>query len=109
MPSSDATSSAAPCLAPLVTESRSPFTFKLDHIKRVDSTTNYLSLRNQISIYLPVMDIYKSVDESTHKPGDTTHLATCTRNACTAKAAIMSFLSEGFMHLASDAPPAKNA
>ena len=109
MSSSDATSSAAASLPPPVTESRTPFTFKLDHIKRLDSTTNYLSWRNQVSIYLHVMDIYKYVDGSTPKPTDTTHLATWTRNDYTAKAAIMSYLSENFIYLASDAPTAKDA
>ena len=55
------------------------------------------------------MDIYKYVDGSTPKPTDTTHLATWTRNDYTAKAAIMSFLSEDFIYLASDAPTAKDA
>ena len=62
MSSSDATSSAAASPAPVIAESRTPFTFKLDHIKRLNSITNYLSLRNQVSIYLQVMDIYKYVD-----------------------------------------------
>ena len=109
MSSSDATSSAAASLPPLVTVSRTPFTFKLDHIKRLDSTINYLSWRNQVSIYLHVMDIYKYVDGSTPKPTDTTHLTTWTRNNYTAKAAIMSFLSEDFIYLASDAPTPKDA
>ena len=109
MSSSHATSSAAAPLTPPVTESRTPFTFKLDHIKPLDSTTNYLSWRNQVSIYLQVMDIYKYVDGSTAKPTDTTHLATWTRNDYTAIAAIMSFLSEDFIYLASDAPTAKDA
>ena len=110
MSSSDATSSAtASPPPPLVTESRTPFLFKLDHIKRLDSTTNYLSWRNQVSIYLHVIDIYKYVDGSTRKPTDTTHLATWTRNDYTAKAAIMSFLSEDFIYLACDAPTAKDA
>ena len=110
MSSSDATSSAAASLPPPpVTESRTPFTIKLDHIKRLDSTTNYLSWRNQVCIYLHVMDIYKYVDGSTPKPTDTTHLATWTRNDYTAKAAIMSFLSEDFIYLASDATTAKDA
>ena len=109
MASSDSTSSAAASLPPLITESRTPFTFKLDHIKRLDSTTNYLSWRNQVSIYLHVIDIYKFVDGSTPKPTDTTQLATWTRNDYTAKAAIMSFLSEDFIYLATDATTAKDA
>ena len=109
MSSSDATSSAASSLPPPVTESRTPFTFMLDHIKRLVSTTNYLLLRNQGSIYLHVMDIYKYVDGSTLKPTHTTHLATLTRNDYTAIAAIMSFISEHFFYLASDAPTAKDA
>ena len=55
------------------------------------------------------MDIFKYVDGSTRKPTDTTHLATWTRNDYTAKAAIMSFLSEDFIYLASDATTAKDA
>ena len=109
MSSSDATSSAAPSLPPPVTESRTPFTFKRDHIKRLDSTTNYLSWRNQVSNYLHVVDIYKYVDGSTPKPTDTTHLATWTRNDYRAKAGIMSFLSEDFIYPASDASRAKDA
>ena len=109
MSSSDATSSAAASPPPPVTESRTPFTFKVDHIKRLDSTTNYLSWRNQVSIDLHVMDIYKYVDGSTPKPTDTTHLAAWTRNDYRAKAAIMSFLSEDFIYPASDAPTAKDA
>ena len=68
MSSSDATSAAAASLPPPIPESRTPFTFKLDHIKPLDSTTNYLSWRNQVSIYPHVMDIYTYVDGSTHKP-----------------------------------------
>ena len=109
MCSPHATSSAAASLAPLVTESRTPFTFKLDHIKRLDSTTNYLLWRNQVSIYLHVMDIYMSVDGWTFKPADTTHLATWTRNDNAAKAAIMCLLSEDFIYLASDAQTAPDA
>ena len=109
MSSSDTTSSAAASLPPPVTESGTPFTFKLDHIKRLDGTTHYLSWRNQVSIYLHVMDIYKYVDGSTPKPTDTTHLAAWTRNDYTAKAAIMSFLCEDFIYLASDATTAKDA
>ena len=55
------------------------------------------------------MYIYKYVHGSTPKPTDTTHLATCSRDNYTAKAAIMSFLSEDFIYLASDAPRAKDA
>ena len=80
MYSPDGTSSAATSLPPLVTESRTPFTFKLPHIKRLDTTTNYLSWCNHVSIYLHVMDIYKYVDGSTTKPTDTTHFATWTLN-----------------------------
>ena len=109
MSSSDATSSAAASLPPPITESRTPVTLKLDHIKRLDSTTNYLSWRNKVSIYLHLMDIFKYVDGSTPKPTDTTHLATWTRNDYTANAAIMSFLSEDCIYLASDAPTAKDA
>ena len=109
MSSSDATSSAAASLPPLVTESRTPFTFKLDHIKRLDSTTNYLSWRNQVSIYRHFMDIHKYVNGSTPKPTDTTHLATCTRNDYAAKVAIMSFLCEDFIYPSSDATTAKDA
>ena len=103
MSSSDATSSAAASLPPPVTESRTTFTFKLDHIKRLDSTTNYLSCCNQVPIYLHVMHIYKYVDGSTPKPSDTTHLAP------TAKAAIMSFLSECVIYFGSDGTTAKDA
>ena len=106
--SSDATSSAAASTPPLVTESRTPFTLKLDHIKRLDGTINYLSWRHQVSIYLHVMDIYKYVNGLTPKPTDTTHLATWTRNDYTAKAAIMSFLSEDFIYLDSDVPTPKD-
>ena len=109
MASSDSTSSAAASLHPLVTESRTPFTFKVDHIKRLDSSTNYLSWCNQVSIYLHVMDIYKYVDGLTPKPTNTSQLATWTRNDYTAKAAIMTFLSEDFIYLASDGPTAKDA
>ena len=109
MSSCDATRTAAGSLPPLVTESRTPFTFKLDHIKPLDSTTNYLSCRSLVSIYLHVMHIYKYVDRSTAKPTDTTHVATWTRNDYIAKAAIMSFLSADFICLASDAPTAKDA
>ena len=105
---SSSESSGSAALPPLVTESRTPFTFKLDHIKRLDSTTNYLSWRNQVSIYLHVMDIYKYVDGSTSKPTDTTQLTTWTRNDCRAKAAIMCFLSEEFIYVASDAPTVKD-
>ena len=108
MSSSDATSSAAASLPPLVIASHTPFTSKLDHIKRLDSTTNYLSCRNQVPIDLHVMDIYKYVDRSTPKPTHTTHLATWTRNDYTAKAAIMSSLSEDFIYLGSDATTAKD-
>ena len=76
MCSSDAKSCAAASVPPLVTEYRTPYTYKLDHIKRLDSTTHYLSWRNQVSIYLHVTYIYKYVDGSTHKRTDTTHLAT---------------------------------
>ena len=107
--SPDATSSAALCLPSLVTESRTLFTFKLDYIKRLDSTTNYLSWRKQVSIYFHVMDIYQYVDGSTPKPTDPTHLATWTRNDYEAKAAIMTFLSQDFMYLASDDTTAKDA
>ena len=55
------------------------------------------------------MDIYKYVDGSTPKPTDTTHLATWIRNDYTAKSAIMSFLSQDFIYLASDEPTAKEA
>ena len=55
------------------------------------------------------MDIYKYVDGSTHKLTDTTHRPTCTRNDYTAKGAIISFLSEHFIYLASAAPTAKDA
>ena len=55
------------------------------------------------------MDIYKSVDGSTPKPSDTTHLTTWTRNDYTAKAAIISFLAADFIYLASDAATAKDA
>ena len=109
MSSSCSTRSAATSLPPLVTESRTPFTFKLDQIKQLDSTTNYQSCRNQVSIYLHVMDIYTYVDGSTPKPTDTTHLATCTHHDYTAKAAIMSLLFEVFIYLASDASTAKDA
>ena len=109
MSSSNATSSAAASLPPLGTESRTPFTFKLDHIKRLDSTTNYLSWRNQVSIYRHVMDLYKFVDGSTPKPTDTTPLARWTCNHYTAKVANMSFLSEDFIYLASNATTAKDA
>ena len=68
MSAPDATSTAAASLAPLVPASGTPFTFKIDHVKRLDSTTNYLSWRNQVCIYLHVMDIYKFVDGSTAKP-----------------------------------------
>ena len=54
------------------------------------------------------MDIYQYVDGSTPQPTDTTHLVAWTRNDYTAKAAIMSFLSEDFIYLASDAPTAKD-
>ena len=108
MSSSDDPSSPAASLPPLVTESRTPFTCKVDHIKQLDRRTNDLSWCNQVSIYVHVMDIYKYVDGSTTKPTDTTHLATCTRDDYTAKAAIMSFLTEDFMYLASDATTAKN-
>ena len=94
MSSPDATSSAAASFPPpLVTESRTPFTFKLDHIKRLDSTTKYLSWRNQVSIYPHDTDIYKYVDGSTFKPTDKTYLLTGTPNDYTAKAAIISLLS----------------
>ena len=72
MYSFDPTSSAAASLPPLVTESRTTFTFKVAHIKRLDSTTNYLSWRHQVSIYPHVMDIYTYIDGSTPKPTDTT-------------------------------------
>ena len=108
MSSSAATRSAAASPPTFVTESRTPFTFKLDHIKRLDATTNYLSWHNQVSIYLHMMDIYKYVDGSTHKPTDTTHLATWTGNDYNAEAAIMSFLSEDFSDLASDVPTDKD-
>ena len=109
MSSPDATSSAAASLPPPVTESCTPFTFKLDHIKRRDSTSNYLSWRNQVTIYLQGLNVCKYVDGSTPKPTDTTHLATWTRNDYTAKAAIMSFLFEDFFYQGSDAPTAKDA
>ena len=109
MSSPDVTSSAAASLPALVIESRTPFTFKVDHIKRLDSTTNYLSWRNQVSIDLHVIEIEKYVDASTPKPTDTTHLATWTRNDYPAKAAMLSFLSEDFIDLASDATTAKDA
>ena len=109
MSSCDATSSAADPLPPPVTESRTPFTFKVDHIKRLYTTTNYLSWRNQVCISLHVMDIYEYVNGSTPKPTDTTHLATCTRNDYTAEAAMMSCLSEDFIYLASDAHTDKDA
>ena len=109
MSSADATSSAAASLAPLLTESRTPFTYKLDHIKRLDSTPNYLSWCSQVSIHLHVMDIHEYVDVSTPKPTDTIHLATWTANDYTANAAIMSFVSEDFIHLACDGPTAKDA
>ena len=80
MSSSNATSPAAASVPSLDTESRTPFNVKLDHIKQLDSTTNYMSWRNQVYIYLHVMDIYKYVDGSTPMPTDTTHLATWTRN-----------------------------
>ena len=108
MSSSDATSSTTTSFPPLITKSRTPFTFKLDHIKRLYSTTNYLSWRNQVSIYLHVMDIYKYVDGSSTKPTDTTNLATWTRNNYTATAAIMGFLSEDFIYLTIDAATAKD-
>ena len=97
MAPSDPTISAATSPPPLVRECDTTFTFKLDHIKRLDSTTNYLSWRKQVSIHLHVMDIYKYVHGSTPKPTNTTHLATWTRNDYTAKAAIMSFLSKDFI------------
>ena len=109
MSSSNEKISAAASLPPLVTESRTPFTFQLDHIKRLDITTDYLSCRKQVPIYLHVMDIYKYVDRSTTQPTDTTHLAAWTCNDYTANAAIMSFLYEDFIYLASDAPTAKDA
>ena len=108
MSSPDATSSGAASFPPLVPESHTPFTCKLDHIKRLDSTINYLSCRNQVCIYLHVVHIYKYVDGSTPKLTDTTHLATWTHNDYTAKAAITSVLSEDFIYLASDAPTGKD-
>ena len=54
------------------------------------------------------MHIHMYVDGSPPKPTDTTHLATWTHNDSTAKAAIMCFLSEDFIYLASDAPTAKD-
>ena len=55
------------------------------------------------------MDIYKYVDGSTPKPTDTTQLATWTHNNYTAEANIMSFLTEDFIYLASDATRANDA
>ena len=107
MSSSDDTSSAAAPLTPLGTESRTSFIFKLDHIKRVDSTTNYLSCRNQVSIDLQVMDIYKWLDVSTTKLTDTTHLSTWTCNNYIAQAAIMTLQPKDFICLARDALRAK--
>ena len=92
-----------------MTESRKPFTFKLDYIKRLDSTTHNLSWRNQVCIYLHVMNIYKYVDGSTTRPTDTTQLDIRTRNDYAAKAAITSLLSEEFMYLANNVPTAKDA
>ena len=109
MSSSDDTSSAAASLAPLVTESRTLFTFMLDHIKRLDSTTNYLSWRNQVSIHPHVMHIYKYVDGSTPKPTNTTHLAIWNDNDYKAKSAIITLLSEDFIYLARDASTAEEA
>ena len=89
--------------------SRTPFKYKLDHIQRLDSTTYYLSWRNQVSNYLHVMDIYKYMGGLTHKATNTTYLATWTRSDYTSKAAIMCLLSEDFIYLASNTPTAKDA
>ena len=62
MSSADVRSSAAASLPIPINLSSTPFTFKLDHIKRLDSTTNYLSCRNQVSIHVHIMDIHKYVD-----------------------------------------------
>ena len=102
-------SSAAAPLPPPDTEPRTSFTFKLDQITRLDSTTNYLSCWNQVSIYLHVMNISKYIDRSNPKPTDITQLATWTCNDYTAKAAIMRFLPEEFIYLANDATTDKDA
>ena len=108
MSSSDSMSFAPVSLPPLVTESTTPFTFNLDHIKRHYSTPNYLSCGNQVSDDLHMMDIYQYVERSTTNPTDTRQLATWTRNDYTAKAAIISFLSEDFIYLASNTTIVKN-
>ena len=107
--SSKYTSSAVSSLPPLLTESRTPLTCKFVHPKQLDSMTNSLSCHKQVSIYLHVADIYKYVDASTRKPTDATQLATWTNNDYTAKADIMSLLSENFIHLASDIHTAQDA
>ena len=100
---SDSTCNPAASLAPLITESHTQFTIKLDHIKRLDATTNYLSCRNQVSTYLHIMDIYHYIDRWTPNPTYTTQLATWTRNEYTVKAVMMSVLQQDFIYLASDA------
>ena len=105
--SSYATSSPAASFPSLGTESSTPLTFKLEHIKALPSSTNYLSLCNLVSIYLHPMVICKYVVGSTLKVTDSTQLATCARNDFMANAAIRIFLAEDFIYLASDATTAK--
>ena len=109
MSSSDTTSSAGASLPPLVSESRATVTFLPVHIKRLDSTTNYLSWCNQVAIYPHVINIYKYIDGSTPKPTDTTYLGTWIRNDYTVTAASISFHSEDFIYLAGVAPTDKDA
>ena len=109
MSSSGASSPAVASPPPLVTESRTPFTFQLNHIQLLDSSANDLSWRKQVSIYLHVMDIYKYVDASTPKTTATIHLAKWTSNDYTANAASLSFLCEDLIYLVPDAPTGKDA
>ena len=68
----------------LIPESGTSLTCKLDHMSRLDSTTNHLSWQNQASILLYGMDMYKYVDGSTAKAPDATQLAILTGNNYTA-------------------------
>ena len=55
------------------------------------------------------MNFYKYGDGSTHKPTDSTQLATWTHKDYTVKAGIMSFRSVDFIYLTSDASTAQDA
>ena len=59
-------------------------------------------------MYPHVVDIYPYVGGSTDKRTDTTKLPTWNRNDNTAKAAIISFLSQDYIYLARDAPTGKD-